>query len=48
MKEFRYRALSSTGHTVTGIRTAEDATHLSQALLEQGLVLLRSRPTRAS
>lgn len=48
MKEFRYSALSSSGHTVTGIRTAEDAAHLAQTLLEQGLILLRSRPTLGS
>ncbi len=48
MKEFRYNALSSSGHTVTGIRAAEDAAQLAQTLLEQGLVLLRSRPTLGS
>jgi len=48
MKEFRYSALSSQGHTVTGIRAADDAAALSSALLEQGLIMLRCRPTMGS
>ncbi len=48
MREYRYRALSSAGHTVTGIRAAESSEQLASALLEQGLVLLRSRPTLGS
>lgn len=48
MKEFRYSALSSQGHTVTGIRAADDAASLSSALLEQGLIMLRCRPTMGS
>lgn len=48
MKEFRYSALSSQGHTVTGIRAADDAAALSTALLEQGLIMLRCRPTMGS
>lgn len=48
MKEYRYSALSGSGHTVTGIRSAEDTAQLAATLLEQGLVLLRSRPTLGS
>jgi type IV pilus assembly protein PilC len=48
MREFRYSALSSQGQTVTGIRSAESAVELADALREQGLVLLRSRPTLGS
>ena len=48
MREYRYSALSSAGHTVTGIRAAENSDQLAAALLEQGLVLLRSRPTLGS
>lgn len=48
MRSFRYSALSSQGQTVTGIREAENAATLATALLEQGLVLLRSRQTLGS
>ncbi|MEZ4387279.1 MAG: type II secretion system F family protein [Candidatus Krumholzibacteriia bacterium] len=48
MKEFRYSALSSQGHRVNGIRTADDAGTLSMDLLEQGLIMLRCRPTMGS
>jgi type II secretory pathway component PulF len=48
MKEFRYSALSSQGHTVSGIRSADDARALGRELLEQGLILLRCRPTMGS
>lgn len=48
MKEYRYSALSGSGHTVTGIRSATDSAHLGAMLLEQGLILLRSRPTLGS
>ncbi len=48
MKEYRYSALSSQGQTVTGIRTAPDRATLAEELLEQGLVMLRSRPTLGS
>lgn len=45
MREYRYSALSSQGQTVTGIRAAADSRALAAALLEQGLVLIKSRPT---
>jgi len=45
MKEFRYSALTATGHTVSGIRTAESKDLLSAELLEQGLILLKVAPT---
>lgn len=48
MREYRYSALSSHGQMVTGIRAAEDATSLSAMLLEQGLVMLKCRPTMGS
>lgn len=48
MREYRYRALSSQGHTVTGIRTSADVQALAEELREQGLVLLRGRPTLGS
>ncbi len=48
MKEYRYSALSSQGHKVMGIRAADDAGSLSAALLEQGLIMLRCRPTMGS
>jgi len=48
MKEFRYRAMTSTGQTVTGIRNAETPDQLATELLEQGLVVLRSRATAGS
>ena len=48
MREFRYSALTATGQTVSGIRQAPSAEHLASDLLEQGLVLLKSRPTLGS
>ena len=48
MREFRYSALTSTGHTVSGVRRAQSADVLSTELLQQGLVLLKSRPTLGS
>ncbi len=45
MKEFRYSALTGSGQTVTGIRQAPDPEQLAADLMEQGLVLLRSKPT---
>jgi type II secretory pathway component PulF len=48
MKEYRYSAVNAGGFTVTGIRTAESSADLADALLEQGLVLLKSRPTMGS
>jgi len=48
MREYRYSALTSTGHTVSGVRRAESAHELTTELLQQGLVLLKSRPTLGS
>ncbi len=48
MREYRYSALTSTGHTVSGVRQAESAEVLTNELLQQGLVLLKSRPTLGS
>lgn len=45
MREYRYSALTGSGQTVTGLRQAPDARQLADDLLEQGLVLLRSKPT---
>ncbi|MBM4131188.1 hypothetical protein FJ250_09195 [bacterium] len=44
MREFRYSALTASGATITGMRRAASADQLAGALLEQGLVLLSSRP----
>jgi len=48
MREFRYSALTSQGTTISGVRRASTADQLASALLEQGLVLLGSRPTFGS
>ena len=48
MKEYRYRALASTGQTVTGIRRAENTQVLTAELMEIGLILLNNRPTLGS
>lgn len=48
MREYRYSALTSTGQTVSGVRRAESSDLLSTELLQQGLVLLKSRPTLGS
>jgi len=45
MKEFRYSALTGGGQTISGIREAPSPEHLAADLLEQGLVLLKSKPT---
>ena len=45
MREFRYSALTGTGATITGVRRATSTDQLASLLLEQGLVLLGSRPT---
>lgn len=48
MREFRYSALTSQGTMISGVRRAATAEQLAGLLLEQGLVLLRSRPTFGS
>jgi len=48
MKEFRYKALTATGQTVSGLRRASDATALTQELFTHNLILLESRPTLGS
>ena len=48
MKEFRYSALTANGHTVSGVRRALDPDELSRELLQQGLVMLGSKPTFGS
>ncbi len=48
MREYRYSALTATGHTVTGIRQAENTQVLSAELLEAGLILLKGKPTLCS
>ena len=48
MKEFRYRALTPSGQTVTGIRRAETAEALAAELLEQKLVILKTQVSFAS
>ncbi len=45
MKEYRYSALTGNGQTITGIRQAPSAHVLAADLLEQGLVLLKSKST---
>lgn len=48
MREFRYKALTSTGETVSGIRRAEDAGSLTTELFAQNLILLESSQTLGS
>ncbi len=43
MSDFRYKALTASGQTVEGIRSAPDAESLAGELLEQGLIVLRTR-----
>ncbi len=45
MKEFRYSALTGNGQTITGIRQAPNPEVLATELLEQGLVLFKSKRT---
>ena len=45
MREFRYRALSLAGETVTGLRQAPSVSALAQELSAQNLILLSGRPT---
>lgn len=44
MREFRYTALANDGALVKGARLAEDGESLARELMQQGMVLLRSRP----
>jgi type II secretory pathway component PulF len=48
MKEFRYRALTSAGEVVAGVRHAPDAATLTGEMLAQNLVILEARPTLGS
>ncbi len=48
MREFRYSALTQSGHTVEGLRRAPNVDELAAQLLEQNLVLLKSRATLGS
>jgi len=48
MREFRYKALTSTGETISGIRRSEDSTSLTKELFAQNLILLESRQTLGS
>ncbi|MBM4117537.1 type II secretion system F family protein [bacterium] len=45
MREFRYRALSAGGETVTGMRPAADVAALARDLTAQNLILLEGRPS---
>jgi type IV pilus assembly protein PilC len=45
MREFRYRALSAGGETVTGMRQAADMAALARDLTAQNLILLEGRPS---
>ncbi len=45
MREFRYSALTGSGQTISGIRQASNKDVLAADLLEQGLVLLKSKST---
>jgi type IV pilus assembly protein PilC len=45
MREFRYRALSAGGETVTGMRQAADVAALARELGAQNLILLEGRPS---
>jgi type II secretory pathway component PulF len=45
MKEFRYRALSAGGETVTGMRQAVDVAALARELTAQNMILLEGRPS---
>ena len=48
MKEFRYSALTASGKTISGIRRSASADQLASELLQQGLIMLRSKPTLGS
>lgn len=48
MREYRYSALTATGHTVSGIRQAENTQALAAELLEAGLILLKGQATIGS
>jgi type IV pilus assembly protein PilC len=48
VKEYRYKALTTSGETVSGLRRAADVTTLTADLIGQNLVLLDSRPTLGS
>ncbi len=45
MREYRYSALTAGGQTVSGVRRAGDPDELAGELLQQGLVLLGTKPT---
>jgi type IV pilus assembly protein PilC len=48
MKEFRYKALTTAGELVAGIRRAEDAATLGQELFAQNLTLVDAKQTLGS
>lgn len=48
MREFRYSALTAGGQTVSGVRKATSAEELAGELLQQGLVVLGTKPTLGS
>lgn len=48
MREFHYSALTGHGTTISGVGRAANADELASSLLEQGLVLLGSRPNFGS
>ena len=48
MREYRYTALTTSGHTVSGVRHAPSADELAAELLGQRLILLKSRLTLGS
>ncbi len=48
MREYRYNALTASGQTVSGVRRALDPEELAGDLLQQGLVMLGSKPTLGS
>ncbi len=45
MKEFRYRALSASGETVTGMRQAANVAALARDLTAQNMILIDGRPS---
>jgi len=48
MREYRYSALTAAGQTVSGVRRAVDPDELAGELMQQGLVMLGSKPTLGS
>ena len=48
MREYRYSALTASGKTISGLRRSASADQLTNELLQQGLIMFRSKPTLGS